>query len=181
MLLYFRSKHTLNLKIIVLARYLFPSLFATSITNLLSQSWMIQGIRIHACDVFMQVSPIFKFGTKIHYRNFALHSSFAILWKLFKTIYSCEQSIWEHFPFSLTVSFFFTTFCDMKMVNFIMFCHNQAPTNHEAINWISKTTINLAYNSPKKPSDNRWMVADNNVQNYATNEKKVRVELQIWW
>lgn len=62
-----------------------------------------------------------------------------------------------------------------------MFCHNQAPTNHKAFNWISKTAINLAYNSSKKPGDNGWMVAGNDVQNYATNEKKVRVVLRVWW
>lgn len=48
---------------------------------------------------------------------------------------------------------------------------------------MSKTTINLAYtlNYPKKPqTENRCMIADNDFQNYATNEKNVTIVLRFW-
>ena len=48
---------------------------------------------------------------------------------------------------------------------------------------MSKTTINLAYtlNYPKKPqTENRCMIADNDFQNYATNEKNVTIVLRFY-
>ena len=48
---------------------------------------------------------------------------------------------------------------------------------------MSKTTINLAYNLnyPKKSqTENKYMIADNDFQNYATNEKNVTIVLRFY-
>ena len=61
----------------------------------------------------------------------------------------------KNYTFLQQFTFLFTAFWDMKIVNCITFCLNQAPTNNGAINEISKTTTTLAYtlNSDRNPKE----------------------------
>lgn len=101
-LLYFCSKHRLNHKIILFWLdistphcLLLPSQICWA-----NYEWFWVAISMHVIMSLCKLVQSLNLPLK-SVKEFALHSLFAILWKLSKNIYSCKQLIWGHFPLAV--------------------------------------------------------------------------------